>query len=123
MMEWSKGSPLVRRAAVATLCEPSLLVRREIAVKILDILDGITASILAEEERRTEDFRVLRKGLGYGWSVAVAAHADIDIPRMEKWIQSEDADIRWIMRQNLKKNRLSKMDDAWMRTQLGLLGG
>ena len=122
-MEWSKGSPLVRRAAVATLCEPSLLVRREIAVKILDILDGITASILAEEERRTEDFRVLRKGLGYGWSVAVAAHADIDIPRMEKWIQSEDADIRWIMRQNLKKNRLSKMDDAWMRTQLGLLGG
>ena len=33
---------------------------------------------------------------------------------MEKWLASPDPDIRWIMRENLKKNRLVKMDAAWV---------
>ncbi len=123
MVEWSQGSLLERRAVVATLCEPILLIKRENAIRIIDILDGITSSILDESERRTEDFRVLRKALGYGWSVAVAAHPDIGKPIMEKWIQSKDSDIIWIMRQNLRKKRLSRLDNEWVKTQWGVLEG
>lgn len=123
MIEWSKGSLLERRAVVATLCEPVLLTKQKNAMRIFDILEGITTSILEEEERRTDDFKVLRKTLGYGWSVAVAVHPDIGKLRMEKWIHSEDSDIIWIMRHNLKKNRLARMDCDWVRTQLGAIEG
>jgi hypothetical protein len=32
---------------------------------------------------------------------------------MEKWLASEDKDIRWVTHENLKKNRLMKADLAW----------
>jgi hypothetical protein len=41
---------------------------------------------------------------------------------LEKWFASEDPDVRWIMKENLKKERLSRMDAAWVeqwRNQLG----
>ncbi len=121
MKSWSKGSLLERRAVVATLCEPVLLTEQEPARQSLDLLDDITTSVLKEEQRKTEDFKVLRKALAYGWSVVVAAHPDIGKPRMEKWIQSGDGDVKWIMRQNLKKARLSRMDEVWVKTQLDIL--
>lgn len=117
MTDWSKGSLLERRAVVATLCEPALLRDKTSGSKIIEILDRITASLLDEEERRSDEFRVLRKALGYGWSVAVAAHPPIGKPKMEQWIQSDDSDVLWIMRNNLKKNRMRKMDSAWVEAQ------
>jgi hypothetical protein len=122
MQSWSQGNLLERRAVVAALCEPSLLVNLIHAASILDILQEITASILAEQNRRSEDFKILRKGLAYGWSVLVAAQPSIGKPEMEAWIRSQDADIRWIMKQNLKKKRLVKMDEDWVQAQLDLLG-
>lgn len=122
MEEWSKGTLLERRAVVASLCEPSLLSDRNHASRIMDIIHEITASILGEEDRKSEEFKVMRKGLAYGWSVAVAAQPSIGKPRMEVWIVSEDSDIRWVMKQNLKKKRLSRMDEAWVKTQLEALG-
>jgi hypothetical protein len=121
MIDWSRGTLLERRAAVATLCEPGLLTDPLHAAKVMDILDGITASILDEDDRKSQDFKVLRKGLAYGWSVGVAAQPEQGKPCMEKWITSEDKDIRWIMKQNLKKKRLSRMDEAWVSEQLALL--
>jgi hypothetical protein len=122
MEQWSVGTLLERRAVVASLCEPSLLEDQSHASRTLDIMDAITASILDQEDRRAEDFRVLRKGLAYGWSVVVAAQPALGKPRMEVWIGSQDPDIRWIMRQNLKKNRLVRMDAAWVQAQLDALG-
>lgn len=121
MVDWSRGSLLVRRAAVATLCEPSLLVDADHALRILAILDDITALLLDEPDRRAEDFKVLRKGLAYGWSVAVAAQPDLGKPRMERWIGVDDRDIRWLMKQNLRKKRLLRMDAAWVEVQLSVL--
>ncbi len=121
MEEWSKGTPLEKRAAVAALCEPCLLQERESASRVVEILDDITESIVAERDRRSEAFRVLRKGLGYGWSVVVAAQPSIGKARMERWIGSWDADVRWIMKQNLRKKRLLRMDEAWVRVQLEAL--
>lgn len=118
MMDWSHGTPLECRAAVATLCEPGLLTDPVHAAKVMDILDRITASIKDQDDRKSQDFKVLRKGLAYGWSVAVAAQPELGKPMMEKWITSKDKDIRWIMKQNLKKKRLSRMDEVWVENQL-----
>ena len=82
--------------------------------RVLRILDEITASIPQLTDRKTDAFKTLRQGLGYCWSVAVAALPDAGKPLMEKWLASPDPDIRWIMRENLKKNRLVRMDAAWV---------
>lgn len=121
MGDWSKGTLLERRAAVAALCEPALLENPDHAARIMDVVQEITASIIGEEDRRSEEFRVLRKALGYGWSVLVAAQPSIGKPRMERWITSRDTDIHWIMKQNLMKKRLSRMDESWVRAQLEAL--
>jgi hypothetical protein len=117
MIDWSNGSLLERRATVASLCEPKLLREEQNASRVLDLLDSVTSSILDEIDRKHEDFRVLRKALGYGWSVAVSAQPELGKSRMEKWIGSKDKDIRWIMRTNLKKNRLMRMDPEWVEAQ------
>lgn len=114
MRDWASGSPLEQRAAAAALCEPRLLARPEHARETLHILDRITASLKAALDRRTEDFRALRKGLGYCWSVAAVSLPDEGKPLMEKWFAEPDPDVRWVMRENLKKNRLVRMDAAWV---------
>ncbi|MHB8870498.1 MAG: HEAT repeat domain-containing protein [Thermoleophilia bacterium] len=114
MLDWSSGSLLEQRAAAAALCEPRLLGRPEHARETLHILNRITASLKAALDRRTEDFRALRKGLGYCWSVAAASLPDEGKSLMEEWFSEPDADVRWVMRENLKKNRLVRMDAAWV---------
>jgi hypothetical protein len=119
---WIEGNHYERRAAVAALCEPGLLQESKWAPRIFDILDRITSSIAEEVNRKADDFKVLRKGLGYGWSVAVAAQPGIGKGVMENWIGSDDKDVRWIMKQNLKKKRLIRMDEDWVAAQLERLG-
>jgi hypothetical protein len=53
--------------------------------------------------------------MGYCWSVAVAALPEAGKPMMEKWLDSEDRDVSWVMKENLKKNRLIKMDADWVK--------
>ena len=114
MADWVCGNPLEQRAAAAALCEPRLLRQSEHAAAVLEILDGIIASIDQANDRKADAFKTLRQGLGYCWSVAVAALPETGKPLMEKWLTSADPDIRWIMAENLKKNRLVRMDAAWV---------
>jgi hypothetical protein len=115
MREWSQGTPLEQRAAAAALCEPRLLGQARHARAVLAILDQITAGIELAGDRRSEDFLTLRKGLGYCWSVAVAALPAEGKALMEKWLVNSDKDVRWIMKENLKKARLVRMDDKWVK--------
>jgi len=34
---------------------------------------------------------------------------------MEKWLGHTGTDVRWVMLQNLRKNRLSRADAAWVQ--------
>ena len=115
MQAWSHGGPLEQRAAAAALCEPRLLHLPEHASAVLHILDTITASLAGLTDRRSEDFLALKKGLGYCWSVAAAALPSQGKPLMEKWLVAADKDIQWIMRENLKKNRLVRIDPEWVK--------
>lgn len=109
MRRWAGGSLLERRAVVAALCEPDLLRVPRDARRVLDLLDRITRSVTRERDRHREEFRVLRQALGYGWSVGVASLPDEGIARLDRWMTSEDPDVRWIMRENLKKRRLTSV--------------
>jgi hypothetical protein len=115
MNSWSQGNWYERRAAAATLAEPRLLKQPKHAKQTLQILDKITASMETDETSKDTSYKVLRQGMGYCWSVAVAALPEIGKPIMEKWLASEDKDIRWMMKENLKKNRLIKMDADWVK--------
>ena len=125
MDTWSLGSWLEKRAAIAALCEPALLRDRAHVEKVLAILDGVTASLVAGEDRRSDAFRALRQGLGYCWSVAVVAAPEPGRPLMERWFATDDRDVLWVMKDNLRKKRLAQMDAAWVRTwqeRLGMVG-
>jgi hypothetical protein len=123
METWSEGNLLERRAAAAALCEPSLLRKEKHIERVLQILDEITASVQRLEDRRSDEFKALRKGLAYYWSVAVVALPEQGKKLMERWFSSDDKDVLWIMKQNLKKKRLARMDAKWVEkctVQLGM---
>ena len=111
--DWSRGSWLEKRAAIAGLAEPSLLTQPKFQQDVLDLFDDVTASLESASDRRQEDYRVLRQGLGYAWSVVVAAWPEQGILRIERWLQSGDRDVRWVMRQNLLKKRLARVASEW----------
>jgi hypothetical protein len=115
MQEWSTGMPLEQRAAAAALCEPRLLGQARHARAVLQILDRITASLQRPGTHPREDILVLRKGLGYCWSVAVAALPEEGKTFMEKWLVTTNKDIQWIMQENLKKARLARIDPEWVK--------
>ena len=109
MKVWSRDSAFVQRAVVAGLCEPAILKSNEDTVEVLSILDHITHSLAATNDRRHEGFRALRKALGYGWSVAAAAAPQNAEPYLEKWLRSSDKDVAWVMKSNLSKARMAEL--------------
>ena len=116
MQKWSNGNWYEKRAAAAALAEPRLLKQPKYAKKVLQVLNEITDSMEKADAPRDEAFKILRQGMGYCWSVAVAALPDAGKPMMEKWLDSQNKDIRWMMKENLKKNRLIKIDADWVKT-------
>lgn len=103
--------PLVQRAAVAGLCEPRLLVAEEARVAAVELCERVTSSLAARpaEVRRTPGVRTLRQGLGYCWSVAVAADPAYGLPRFLALGHSTDPDVAWIDRENRRKKRLARL--------------
>jgi hypothetical protein len=115
MQLWSQGNWLEKRAAAAALAEPRLLKDPKVIREILKILDTITGDVEMAGHPMDDSFKVLRQGLGYCWSVAVAALPEAGKPLIDKWLASKNRDVIWIMKENLKKNRLVKMDSAWVK--------
>jgi HEAT repeat protein len=102
---------LVQRAAVAAICEPRLLAS-PVGVKAALAACRDTTGALAAlplEARRRDDVRALRQALGYCWSVAIAADPSAGLPSFAELRASEDPDVRWIVRENLRKARLQRV--------------
>lgn len=114
MEKWSTDGPYLQRAAIAGLCEPSLLKEPEHVVRVLKILDRVTKSLAATSMRKSEEFRVLRQALEYSWSVAAAALPEAGRPLMEKWLRSPDKDVAWVMQGNLAKARMAALGPGWV---------
>jgi len=106
---WAAGTPLETRAAVAAVAEPRLLHEGSLVDPAVAVLDAATQKVVSAGDRRANDIRVLRQALGYAWSVLVAADPGRVWPRFSEWAPSEDPDVRWIVAENLKKNRLRRL--------------
>lgn len=118
---WLTARPFVQRAAMVAVCEPRLL-RPAAAATALSLLDRVTASLRTAPDRGSDEFRVLRQALGYCWSVAAAADPEQGKRALVRWAASRDADVRWVVRENLRKHRLKVMDRAWMAKMVKTLG-
>jgi hypothetical protein len=114
MEKWRSGNWLEKRAAAAALAEPVLLHNEKDALTALKILDRITASMENSGDAKNEGYKVLQQGLGYCWSVVAVAAPQQGKRLMEKWLACPDRVIQRIMQENLKKNRLRRMDSAWV---------
>ena len=113
-LEWTNGSLLEARAAAAGICEPVLLHDPRQAEEIFTLLHNATRLLQNAGRRREDDFIALRKGLGYCWSVAIAAYPQTGKAAFEAWLTCPDKDVRWLLRENLKKNRLICVDAKWV---------
>lgn len=101
------------RAFVAGIAEPHLLTDPVHALDALDLHYNALSYLrrLSPEKRRADPVRTLRQALGYSVSVVVAAAPDAGFRQMQAWALWADPDVTWIIRENLKKNRLSKWPD------------
>jgi HEAT repeat protein len=110
--DWTDDpDPLVRRAAVAGICEPRLLRTPAAQTGALTTCMRMTESLLplSDVERRRAEVRVLRQALGYCWSVAIAADPAAGLPLFTALTHSDNPDVRWIVRENTKKARLARL--------------
>lgn len=117
VLDWAiDDQPLVQRAAAAGICEPRLLRDPSAAAVAVRVCRLATDSLAARpaDVRRDAGVRALRQGLGYCWSVAVAADPG---PGLEAFraLEAEaaradsDVDVAWIVRENRKKARLARL--------------
>jgi len=111
----AKGNWLAQRACVAGLCEPRLLKDRAFALETLRLLDGVTRRLAAQSDTyKDPGFLALRQALGYGWSVAVAGCPDPGKAAVEAWAASKGKYLLWMVKENLSKSRLKRLDARWV---------
>ncbi|UCD72643.1 MAG: hypothetical protein JSW01_04090 [Candidatus Bathyarchaeota archaeon] len=103
-----KNNWLEMRAVAAGVAEPTLLRDEETARSALELHKKILRQVLKTTERRSVEFKTLRKGLAYTLSVVIQAIPKEGFRHLHQIIESQDPDVLWIVKQNLKKNRLIK---------------
>jgi len=107
--DWiQNGDWLAMRAVAAGVAEPRLLKEAAIAKEALEVHRAIVACIVGSADRRSEEFKAMSKGLGYTFSVITAALLQKGFQVLRKLTASGDRDLLWIVKNNLKKNRLVK---------------
>ncbi|HET6449733.1 MAG TPA: HEAT repeat domain-containing protein [Spirochaetia bacterium] len=102
------ASWLEMRAIAAALAHPPILTG-DVAAFSLEVSGRILAAMSRADaaERRRDEFRVLRQGMGYALSVFAAAAPAEGFALLRKTAAVSDRDLAWIVRENLKKKRLA----------------
>jgi hypothetical protein len=112
------ASLLTLRAVAAGVAEPRLVKGEAAALAGQNILNRIMELLVAVPigERRSEGFRVLQKALGYCWSVVVPGAPGPGFDALERWARSGDPAAAQIVRVNLTKTRLRRVDPVRVAT-------
>jgi len=100
---------LAMRAVAAGVAEPPLLKDRALAQTALKLHEKILAKFSGASDRKTAEFKTLRQALGFTLSVVVAAVGDEGIRYLQELASSKDPDVRWVVKENLKKDRLKRL--------------
>lgn len=101
-----QGDWLLLRGVVAGIAEPSLLEDIGFAEWALEAHKKVFDRIIDSSDRKSEQFRTLRKALGYTLSVVVRAIPSSGFLLLKTLVEKDDVDIKWIIKENLKKKRL-----------------
>ena len=119
------GTLLERRAIIAALAHPPVLNDKDNVLFCIKITEIILEDLsnLGRDIRKTEEFRVLRKGLEYAISVFVQKLPNEGFEFMKKWAEKDDPDIKKIIKSNLGKSRLTKKFGQQVNEVLVLLTG
>jgi hypothetical protein len=108
---WADNPDLyVQRVATAAICEPRLLRSGTAAGSAIDVCRRTTRHLtdLPRERRAEPAARNLRQALGYCWSIAVAADPGPGLVAFRD-LSTDDPDVAWIVKENLRKKRLSSI--------------
>jgi hypothetical protein len=105
---WIESNWLAMRAVAAGVAEPALLKDKQTAKSAFELHKKIFAKIVATQERKSAEFKTLKQGLGYSLSVVTCAIPREGFEYMRQLIDKQDAGVLWIVKENLKKNRLIK---------------
>ncbi len=103
-----KENWLEMRAVAAAVAEPPLLKDEKTARSALELHKNILRQVFKTTKRRSAEFRTLRKGLAYTLSVVIQAAPEEGFRYLSQLAESRDPDVLWIVKQNLKKKRLTK---------------
>ena len=103
---------LIQRALVAGLAEPRLIKNREIAKISLEIHKRIIEKVANDKEVKNPDYQVLIKGLCYTLSVIITGIEDEGFEYLEELAKKNNPVIKKILRENLKKNRLRRLNNS-----------
>ena len=99
---------LAMRAVAAGVAEPRLLKDKQTAKSAFELHKKIFAKITVAQERKSAEFKTLKQGLGYSLSVVTRAISKEGFEYMRQLVEEQDVDVLWIVKENLKKNRLIK---------------
>ncbi len=99
---------LAMRAVAAGVAEPALVKDHVVAEGALDLHKKILSRLASAEERKGENLRVLRQALGYSLSVVAKELPKEGFGYLRELAEGNDPDLRWIVKENLKKDRLVK---------------
>jgi|GEM_PF-1640777 len=108
-LRWiNNASLLEQRAIIVSLAHYPILNKKDNILFSLEISEVILNNILKYEDKKNEDFRIIKKALSFTLSVYVSKLPDDGFKLLEKWAKVDDKDIKDIIKSNLKKSRLSK---------------
>jgi len=112
---WAGGTYRDQRAALAAICDADFLVENDIALKVLELLDWVTVSIITNDDEKITGYDELRQLLEKCWSIAVVARPRKGKKMMERWMKEDKPVINQIMRKNMTQHRMQQLDAYWVR--------
>jgi hypothetical protein len=106
----SEGNYWQQCAAITTIAEEPLLYMPDILATALQLQHIILERLhnAPIDARKGEDFRTLKRTLGFTLSVITVSAPEQGFALMRECATWNDNDIRWILRENLNKKRLAK---------------
>lgn len=119
--DWSLKNDKYKRCLIAGLCEPKNLKNKNILDSAFNYLNKFTEEFSSYSNKLTEDQKILRKALAYAWSVAIVEDVEQGKSLFAKFVDYNNKNILWIVKNNLKKNRLKKMDEVWVENMLEII--
>jgi len=103
---------LLHRAVAAGVAEPRFMKNQEIARDALDLHKVILEHVAREPDRRDPDYMVLVKGLCYTLSVVITGVEQEGFAYLEDLLATDHPAIQKIVRENLGKRRLMRLNAA-----------